>query len=61
MAFVDFPGLPGKIYVPDADPKATKKHPCPDCRCCQECSARRCLACRGREDNYQSEYPEPDA
>ncbi len=23
-----------------------KKHPCPDCRCCQLCSEARCRVCR---------------
>lgn len=31
-----------------AHPQAVvKKHPCPDCACCQWCSERRCQMCRG--------------
>ncbi len=26
---------------------AAKKHPCPDCACCQWCSERRCDMCQG--------------
>jgi NADH:ubiquinone oxidoreductase subunit E len=25
----------------------TRKHPCPDCACCLECSEARCRVCRG--------------
>ncbi|RII27416.1 MAG: hypothetical protein CXR30_14975 [Geobacter sp.] len=28
----------------------TKKHPCPDCRCCQWCSEDRCRLCLGRKN-----------
>ena len=24
-----------------------KKHPCPDCRMCQQCAENRCHVCRG--------------
>lgn len=24
-----------------------KKHPCPDCKCCQACAETRCRLCRG--------------
>ena len=27
---------------------ARKKHPCPDCRQCQQCSPVRCNLCRGQ-------------
>ena len=27
---------------------ARKKHPCPDCRQCQQCSPARCHLCRGQ-------------
>ncbi len=26
-----------------------KKHPCPDCRQCQVCTASRCSVCRGQD------------
>ncbi|MFA7158909.1 MAG: hypothetical protein WC299_06350 [Kiritimatiellia bacterium] len=29
--------------------KKRKKHPCPDCRCCQWCADARCAVCRGWE------------
>jgi len=30
-----------------AKAKKRKKHPCPDCRCCQWCAEARCAVCRG--------------
>lgn len=57
MAFVRVPGLPGKVYVPDARPKNRKKHPCRDCYACEFCSDDRCRVCRrgkGEGDCHQS-------
>ena len=48
MAFVSVPGIQGKVYVPDQDPRSAK-HPCRDCFACQQCSDDRCRVCR-RED-----------
>ena len=61
MDFVRIAGLPGKVYVPDPDSGGMKKHPCPDCHCCQGCSKQRCHACRDREEGRKSECPEPEA
>jgi len=46
MPFKEIPGLPGKIYIPEQDPDAPKKHDCPDCFSCQMCSDDRCRICR---------------
>lgn len=46
MGFITLPGLPGKVYVPANRPADSKKHPCPDCFGCQNCSHDRCGLCR---------------
>jgi hypothetical protein len=46
MAFINVPGLVGKLYVPDDRPLRPKKHACPDCFGCQQCSDDRCRLCR---------------
>jgi hypothetical protein len=48
MAFVSIPGLKGKVFVPDKQPRGLKKHPCDDCYTCQMCSGDRCDVCRNR-------------
>ncbi|MBS3757295.1 MAG: hypothetical protein KGY61_01380 [Desulfobacterales bacterium] len=48
MPFKKIPGLPGKLYIPEQDPDAPKKHDCPDCFSCQICSDSRCRICRGQ-------------
>ncbi|KAF0118360.1 MAG: Uncharacterized protein FD151_2188 [bacterium] len=45
MAFIEIPGLKGKMYVPDQKPGHTKKHDCKDCYSCQICSDNRCQLC----------------
>jgi len=45
MPFVEIKGFPGKVYVPEAQPNALKKNPCPDCFSCQQCADIRCQAC----------------
>ncbi len=45
MPFVTIPGLKGKVYVPQAPDGCSKKHPCQDCFCCQNCSDDRCRVC----------------
>jgi hypothetical protein len=46
MAWVNVPGLPGRVYLPqDADPEH-KKHPCKTCFSCQWCDENRCQVCR---------------
>jgi hypothetical protein len=47
MVWQTFPGLKGKIYVPESGGKK-KKHPCPDCSVCQQCSQERCRVCRNQ-------------
>jgi hypothetical protein len=50
MPFVKMPGVIGKVYVPETPPGLSKKHPCPDCFACQQCSDDRCTVCRGQPD-----------
>ena len=45
MAFINVPGLKGKIYVPEETPGREKKHDCRDCYSCQMCSDVRCEIC----------------
>ncbi|MBT3387403.1 MAG: hypothetical protein HN417_05690 [Desulfobacula sp.] len=46
MPFVEIPGLPGKVYVPEKKNNCCKKHPCNDCFSCEYCSDDRCNVCR---------------
>ncbi len=46
MAWVNVPGLAGKVYVPDDAGQARKKHPCKTCFSCQWCDENRCQVCR---------------
>ena len=46
MGFVRVKGLAGKVWVPETGGTAQqRKHPCPDCHCCQHCSDDRCQVC----------------
>lgn len=47
MAWITIPGLAGRVYVPDHDGQAPKKHSCPTCLSCQWCDETRCRVCRG--------------
>ena len=47
MPWIRMPGLPGKVYVPEDDGHAPKKHPCKTCHACQWCDENRCRVCRG--------------
>lgn len=50
--FVELGGL-SRVYVPGCGSGASRrKHPCPDCHFCQDCSDARCHACR--RDRTQS-------
>lgn len=51
MAFIRMEGVCGKVFVPEGSPEP-KKHPCPDCFECQQCSDDRCRVClsEGTED-----------
>ncbi len=57
MSFIRIPGLTGRLYVPEQDPKAFKKHPCPDCYFCQRCSDTRCRVCL---QNQHKNTAQPD-
>ena len=46
MSFKKAGRLPGKIFVPEDN--GFKKHPCPDCQCCQWCTDERCAICLKR-------------
>ena len=45
MPFVRRPGIEGLIFVPEECPASEKRHKCPDCFYCQQCSETRCQAC----------------
>lgn len=47
MAWTHFPGLAGKVFVPDRTGEANKKHSCDACFTCQWCDETRCQVCRG--------------
>jgi hypothetical protein len=47
-SFQCLPKYKGLFYQPQRR-KGGKKHPCPDCHYCQECSPSRCNVCRGPE------------
>ncbi|MBN2467093.1 MAG: hypothetical protein JXD19_02985 [Deltaproteobacteria bacterium] len=49
MAWIEMPGVRGKIYVPEARPGAPRKHDCKDCLSCQMCSDVRCTLCRSQK------------
>lgn len=46
MAWVNVPGLTGKVYVPEDTGQVQKKHPCKACFACQWCDENRCRVCR---------------
>ena len=46
MAWINVPGLTGKVYVPDDAGPMQKKHPCKACFSCQWCDENRCQVCR---------------
>lgn len=45
MAFKTIPGIEGKVFVPEKEPRI-RKHPCQDCFVCQQCGDDRCRLCR---------------
>lgn len=48
MAWKTIPGLTGRVYIPEEEPDAPKKHGCRECFCCQMCSDDRCRLCGER-------------
>jgi hypothetical protein len=44
--FQRLPQYQGLFYAPCCK-GGSKKHPCPDCHFCQECSPSRCQVCKG--------------
>lgn len=55
MPFVNHPKLPGKIFVPELNPKRIRKHPCKDCFSCQMCGDDRCHVCRADAEKGKDE------
>ena len=51
MAFITLPGITGKVYVPEENPKRSRKHPCKACYSCQLCSDDRCKVCLAQPDS----------
>ncbi len=52
MGFKPAFGIKGRVFIPEDTPTVHKKHACPDCYQCQQCSDDRCQICRSAE-----EYP----
>jgi hypothetical protein len=52
MPWRTIPGIIGKVYVPDSL-KSGKKHACPDCFRCQNCSSERCHVCREEKEAHE--------
>jgi len=59
MPFIQIPGFPGKIYVPDEVPAEQKKHPCRDCYSCQFCDDDRCRKCLRKNPHLIKKDPGP--
>lgn len=57
MAFIEIPGIRGKIYVPDEKPGHTKKHDCKDCYSCQMCSDNKCQLCLQKDSCNKKGIP----
>jgi hypothetical protein len=55
MAWINVPGLAGKVYLPEDTGHVQKKHPCKACFACQWCDENRCQVCR----NGSAESGEP--
>ena len=45
MKFVNFPGLKGKVFVPEDSSDSPRKNSCKGCFSCQMCSEDRCSIC----------------
>ncbi len=55
MAWINVPGLAGKVYLPDDAGQLQKKHPCKACFSCQWCDENRCQVCRN--DHEKADGP----
>lgn len=60
MPFIRIPGLEGRVYQPDGAGTGMRKHPCPDCYCCQMCGDERCDACRAARSEEAGRTGEAD-
>jgi len=49
MPFIEKKGVNGLVWVPEQTPSEGKKHPCPDCECCNHCADSRCRVCLRRK------------
>ncbi len=57
--FVKVAGLE-QVYEPGGSPgHSVKKHPCPDCHFCQQCSDSRCYSCRSGKNRGRRETAVP--
>ena len=45
MPFIDAPGIPGQVYVPEEMPGGSRKHNCMDCTVCMVCNDGKCDMC----------------
>jgi hypothetical protein len=45
MPFQSYPGIKGRVFIPEEGDQ-DKKHPCADCCACQQCGDDRCRVCR---------------
>jgi len=55
MPFEKRPGLPGKVYIPEYRSECARKHACPDCFTCQNCSDERCGLCLSKKESLSKQ------
>jgi len=48
MTWIHIQGIEGRVYQPETDSAAPRKHGCADCFSCQMCCDSRCETCRGQ-------------
>ena len=59
MGFKPAPHIQGRIFIPEEEPPARKKHSCPDCFKCQLCGEERCRVCRSERDHQAAGRERP--
>ncbi len=60
MPFIRIPGFEGKIFVPDENEGAAKKHNCRDCYACAFCGDDRCEKCLRKKNSVSISNPDPE-
>jgi len=45
MPFINAPGIPGQLYIPEETPGGRRKHNCMDCTVCMVCNDGKCDMC----------------